>query len=295
MELNLSSKKKQWVFAYAMLLPYVVVYTIVKIYPFFYSLVLTFFKWDIIQDPVFIGFKNYAKLLTDEKFWMSMRNILHFTALTAVPAILLGLITALIISSDIRGKGIWRVIFFLPYIFSVSVVSLLWLLMYGPKYGLFNMLFVKMGLPPVEWLTTVNMAFFSVSIATLWWGLGFNFLIYLAALQQIPKDFYEAASIDGARWYHRIWYLTIPLLKRTTLTVAILQLIASLKSFGQIYLITGKGAPGGKSKVILHYIYEKGFLELKMGYAQTAAFIFFLMVFAVSLIQLKISQSVEDK
>jgi multiple sugar transport system permease protein len=199
--------------------------------------------------------------------------------------VLLALGLALLVSRVARGQWLFRLAFFAPFVLPVSVVVLIWNWLYQPGFGLINSYLTSLGLSEVNWLGQVGVAMLSVVIATVWWTLGFNFVLYLAGLQEIPRELYEAAATDGATPWQQTRNITLPLLRSTTVLVVMLQVIASLKVFDQIYLLQqGSAGPQNSTRPAIQYIYESGFTSYRLGYASALSFVFFLCVVAVSLI-----------
>ena len=258
------SRAKHYAFAYLFFAPFLLFFILFRIIPFGQSIYLTFFEWDFFSEPNFVGINNYFKLFQDEKFWSSLGHTLSFTLMTVVPLVVLGFLLALLLNRRQWGAGIYRAGFLLPYVFSISVVCLIWQLLYNKNFGFFTSLLAALGVTGPDWLGDSNLAMISVAMTTVWWTLGFNVLIYLSALQQIPQSIYEAASIDGARPGQKMVFITVPLLQRTHVLVLVLQVIASLQIFGQVYIMT-KGGPGGKTRVLVQYIYELGFRNFRYG------------------------------
>lgn len=285
--MKLSHKNKRIVYGYLFFLPFGVVFLVFKIFPLIQSIWLTFHKWDVFGEPEFLGLANFKTVFTTPRFWSSLWHTIYFTILTVPPLVIFGFLLAVLINSKILFKGFFRSLFYAPYILSISVVCLTWQLLYNSSYGLFNVILKSVGLEPMRWLGNPNLAMISIAITTIWWTLGFNFLIYLAGLQQISHSYYEACDIDGATGFQKLIYITFPLLKRSHILVAVLQVIASLQIFGQVYIMTG-GGPGGKTRVVIQYVYEQGFRYFKMGYAQATAFVFFLVMIGVSYFQLRL-------
>jgi multiple sugar transport system permease protein len=208
-----------------------------------------------------------------------------FTVLSTPPLVLLALGLALLVSRVARFQWVFRLAFFAPFVLPVSVVVLIWNWLFQPDFGLINSYLNSLGLGQVNWLGQPGVAMISVVIATVWWTLGFNFVLYLAGLQEIPRELYEAAATDGATAWQQTRRLTIPLLKSTTIMVVMLQVIASLKVFDQIYLLqNGTAGPNNSTRPAIQYIYETGFTSYRLGYASALSFVFFLAVAAVSVI-----------
>lgn len=194
---------------------------------------------------------------------------------------LLAFVLAMLADRVARGRWFFRLAFFLPYVLPSAVVALIWIWLYTPALGLLNKVATGLGFAEPNWLGSPSLAMTSLAITTIWWTLGFNFVLYLAGLQDIPRDLYEASSMDGAGPWQQIRRITIPMLTRTTTLVIVLQVIASLKVFDQMYIMTS-GGPNYSTRSLLQYIYDMGFTDLRSGYAAAASTLFFLLVLAVS-------------
>jgi multiple sugar transport system permease protein len=227
------------------------------------------------------GLGNYGELIGDSNFWWSMWHTLWFTVLSSVPLVLLPLALALLVNRVTKHQWVFRLAFFAPYVLPVSVIVLIWQWLYQPGFGLINGYLTKIGVAEVNWLGAQGTAMIAVVIATVWWTLGFNFVLFLAGLQEIPRDLYEAAALDGAGPWQQIRRITLPLLMPTTVLVIVLQVIASLKVFDQIYLLL-QGGPNFSTRPAIQYIYETGFTQYRTGYASALSIVFFLLIVAVS-------------
>ncbi|MBE6904830.1 MAG: sugar ABC transporter permease [Ruminococcaceae bacterium] len=288
-------KVKDSAIGYLFLLPFLLFYAVFSLYPMVQGFVISFFKWNITGAKTFVGIANYAKLFQDPVFWKALTNTLVYV-FVSTPIFMLGsLILALIVDSKmLRGKTFVRSTFFLPNILAVSITAVIWLNIFQPYTGLMNAATHALGVKnEIFWLSNLSLVWPSIILVTFWWNTGYYMLIYLAGLQEISVEQYEAASIDGATGFQRIWRITIPCLKRTHLLILFLQAIASFKIFGQVFLIT-EGGPGGASRTLLQYIYETGFTTFQMGQASAASFILLAIILIVSLFQLKIMNKQED-
>jgi multiple sugar transport system permease protein len=232
-----------------------------------------------------IGFANYVEAFGDSQMWRSLGNTVVFTIASTVPLLVVGLVLALLVNLGLPGQWLWRLAFFLPFLLASTVVSLFWLWMYNPQLGVVNAIAGALGLPQPAWLQDTNLAMASVVITTVWWTVGFNFLIYLAALQNIPDQQYEAAALDGAGKWRQLFSITIPQLAPTTALLAILQVLASLKVFDQIYQMTA-GGPGGSTRPVVQYVFETGFTGFRFGYSAAISYIFFALIVVISVIQI---------
>jgi len=229
----------------------------------------------------FRGLGNYGELLGDGDFWASMWHTVLFTLLSTPPLVVIPLALALLVNRVAKGQWLFRLAFFAPYVLPVSVIVLIWNWLYQPGFGLINGYLVKLGFAEVNWLGAEGTAMISVVIATVWWTLGFSFVLFLAGLQEISKELYEAAALDGANAWQQVRRITLPLLVPTTVLVAVLQVIASLKVFDQIYLLL-QGGPNFSTRPAIQYIYENGFTQYRVGYASALSMVFFLLIVAVS-------------
>jgi multiple sugar transport system permease protein len=277
--------KTGWLFC----LPFLVLYVPFIIGPTLYALVMSFFNGSMVHSGLgsFAGFGNYSEALGSSDFWSSLWHTILFTILTTPPLVILGFVFALLADRARHGRWFFRFAFFAPYVLPSAVMALIWVWIYTPAFGLADSFAGKIGWTPPSWLGDPKWAMTSVAISTVWWTLGFNFVLYLAGLQDIPRELYEAASIDGAGPFQQIWRITIPLLARTTTLVVVLQIIASLKIFDQIYIMT-QGGPNFSTRPALEYIYDASFTDLRIGYGAAVSMLLFLVILAVSAIWLVI-------
>jgi multiple sugar transport system permease protein len=246
---------------------------------------MSFFDTSLVKPGLsgFAGFGNYAEALQSADFWSSLWHTIWFTVLTTPPLIALAFVFALLADRARNGRWFFRLAFFAPYILPSAVVALIWIFIYTPGLGLLETALGKIGIVSPNWLGDPNWAMPSLAITTIWWTLGFNFVLYLAGLQEIPRDLYEASAIDGASPLQQIRRITIPMLGRTTTLVTVLQIIASLKVFDQMYIMTS-GGPNFATRSILEYVYDEGFTNFRVGYAAAVSMLFFLVVLVVSAI-----------
>ena len=245
---------------------------------------ISFFQWNILGTPKFIALQNYLDLLKDERFWSSLWHTLQFVLMTTPVLLILGFIMALFVTGKSPLKGIMETCFFVPYIFSMTVVATLWAWIMQKDFGIINQILRILGKDGVSWLTSEKNAMWSISIATYWWTAGFNMVLFTAGIKQISKEIYESATVDGAGPLQQIFHITIPLLKPTTILCLILQVIASFNVFGQVYVMTG-GGPAGSTRVLVQYIYETGFNYFRMGYSAAMSYVLFLIIMVISIVQ----------
>jgi len=267
-----------------------IVYLIFQIFPLFQAVFASMFKWDLLTSSMsFIGFHNYIRMFDDPMFWSSLLNTIKFVIYSTPLLIGVGLIFALLLNGTESKKVAFRTAFFAPYVFSVAITTLIWGFMFNPQKGLLGEFSRIIGAKQIYWLTDPHFAMLAIIIATLWWTVGFNMVLFLAGLQDIDPFLYESSSLDGASWFQDLIYITLPSLKRPLALVTILQVIMSFQIFGQVYILT-RGGPGGTTRVLIQYIYETGFRDHRLGYASSMAFVLFLVMAVVSFFQFKLSR-----
>ncbi|WP_375386154.1 carbohydrate ABC transporter permease [uncultured Microbacterium sp.] len=223
----------------------------------------------------------------DEIFWTSLRNTLVFTIVSTPILIGLGLALALLVNTKGRGRAVYRAAFFLPYVLPISAVTLIWSYMLNPDRGLIAGFLGWFGLEGIPWLSDPALAMPAIIVTSVWWGVGFNMVLFLAGLQDIEPAYYEAASLDGASWWQQFRHVTVPGLSHVTILVAVTQFIASFQIFGQVYIMT-RGGPGTATVVLIQHIYETGFKNYQLGYAAAISVFLFVVMAAVAAIQFRV-------
>jgi multiple sugar transport system permease protein len=268
-----------WAFS----LPFLILYSLFLIGPTLYGLLMSFFNTTTVQGGLgdFVGFSNYREAFSSPDFWSSMWHTILFTLVSTPFLVILALAFAIMTERVRRGKWFYRLVFFAPYVVPSASVVLIFTWLYAPQIGLINKAFTLVGLDAPNWSGTQAWAMASVVLLTIWWTVGFNFVLYLAGLQDIPADLFEAAAVDGASGWQQIRSITLPLLRRTTALVIILQLLASLRVFDQIYLLLA-GGPNYSTRPVIEYIYDVGFTDFRAGYAAAATMIYFVVLLVVS-------------
>lgn len=269
-------------------LPYMVVFTLFLITPIIWGIWMSFTNQSLASRNVkFVGLQNYIETLTSAEMWSSLGNTIFFTLISTIPLVMLSFILAYLVVTGLPGQWLWRLTFFAPYLLPVSVVTAMWGVMYANDFGFINGLLQHLGIDQIGWLSDKQVAMWSIALTTVWWTIGFNFLLYLSALQNIPDQIYEAAQVDGAGSWRRLISVTLPLMKSTTIMIVLLQILASLKVFDQIFLMTA-GGPDGATRSIIQYIYDVGFNGYRVGYASAVSYVFFALIVLVSIIQITI-------
>ncbi|WP_016698599.1 carbohydrate ABC transporter permease [Actinoalloteichus spitiensis] len=242
----------------------------------------------------FVGLDNYAEAVGDPAVWQALWVTVKFTLLSTPLLVAVGLVMALLTNHLSPGRWLWRLAFFAPYVLPSTVVTMIFVWILQPDFGLADGLLAGLGIDAdIGWLTEPNTAMVSVVLTTVWWTVGFNFLLYLAGLQAIPHHLYEAAELDGATWWDKLWRITLPMLRRTTGLVVVLQLLASLKIFDQFYLMTG-GGPEHATRPVIQYMYQTGFTNFRIGYASAISYILFALILVVAVAQVRLFRPREE-
>jgi multiple sugar transport system permease protein len=274
--------------------PFLVLYVAFLVVPVVLGLGISFFDQSLTGGAIeFIGWANYAELFTDQAVWASLWNTAKFTLWSTPPLVVLALVMALLTNRKMPARWLFRLAYFMPVLIPVTVVTTVWSWMFRTESGFLNGMLEGIGLEPVDWLGEPRTAMMAVIILTTWWTVGFNYLLYLAALQGIPPELYEASAIDGANAWQQFTRITLPLLGRTTSLILVLQLIASLKVFDQIYLLTG-GGPNFSTRPVLEYVYDVGFTNFRLGYSSAISYVFFLLILVFAIIQVRLFSKKDD-
>lgn len=270
------------------LLPFMLAFAVFQIYPIFQGLYVSLTSWDLVTDAKFVGLKNYTTLFTaDTLFWTSVRNTLFFVALNVPLALVIPLVMAMLVNEPIPGRAAFRGAFSAPLMISVSSVGVLWVWFFNPTLGLINYYLGLAGIEAPNWLASNGWAMAAVVIATVWWQSGWNMILFLAGLQDIPDHLYEAAKLDGAGPWALFRYITLPGLQATTLFVAVTTIIGSFRVFAQIFVMTG-GGPFDSTRSVVQHIYESGFRYFRMGQASAVAWVLFALVLVLTFVQFRL-------
>ncbi|MDQ4088586.1 MAG: sugar ABC transporter permease [Pseudomonadota bacterium] len=278
---------------FAFVAPFLFLYLSILILPLFIGIALSLQRADPFGGGELIGLANYARLLADPVFHRSFINTL-LVALMIVPTLTaITLLLALALNRVTRTAAVFRGLFFSSSVLSVTIVTLIWRFILAPDAGLLGELWVAMGWEPLPFLSHPDLALPALAITTIWWSIGLPMMLFLAGLQQIPNDIYEAAALDNASRWTTFWRVTLPSLRRTLILVVMLQTAAQLQMFGQSQLLTA-GGPSGASRTMVLFIFESAFARWELGYAIAAAEILFLLIVAVTLTQYWTTSRTED-
>jgi len=259
------------------------------------SLLLSVTDFDLygIADPGntrFVGFENYARLLKTPDFWAALKNTFYFALVGGPLTIAVSLGAALLLSSKlVRFKSVFRTIYFTPFVTTLVAVAIVWKYLYHTRYGLFNYALGGLGIGPIDWLGNPHWAMPAIILMAVWKGFGYNMLIFIAGLQAIPEDLYDAAEIDGASAWRRFFSITLPMLAPTLVFVSVITMIGYFQLFAEPYVMTQGGPLRSTTSVVL-LMYEEGFRWWRMGYAAAIAFVLFIVILIMTLLQFRLQR-----
>jgi ABC-type sugar transport system permease subunit len=268
-------------------LPYVIFFLAFVAYPLVFSFVLIFHRWNIITPMEWVGLKNFERLIADPLFYRSLGNTLTFLVIHIPLQIAVALGFALLLNVPLRGRGFFRALYFLPVVVSGVAVTILWQQLYSYDYGVLNGILASVHLPPVPWLVNARMAMPSIAIMATWKNVGIYIVLFLVGLQNIPRELYEAASLDGATAFRQFRHITFPMLNPTVIVIVVLSTIGGFSLFIEPYVLTG-GGPMQSTLSGMLYIYNQAFYFGHMGYAAALGFVYALVILGVVLIQKKV-------
>ncbi|HEX9006211.1 MAG TPA: sugar ABC transporter permease [Bacteroidota bacterium] len=254
------------------------------------SFLMSFTRWQVVTPPEWIGLGNYRDLLASPLFWQVFWNTLLYVLLAVPLSIGSALAAALLVNQKLRGVRFFRTIYFLPVVSSMVAVALVWSYMYNPEYGLLNAVLRNVfGISGPAWLSDARWAMPAMVLVTVWKSLGYTMVIFLAGLQNIPGELYEAAAIDGVGSFRKLWRITLPMLSPTLFFALVITLIGSFQVFEQTYMLT-RGGPANATMTLSYYIYQHAFQFFHMGYAAAMSYVLFAFLFVITLVQFRLQR-----
>ena len=264
--------------------PVIVAFLLFNLYPMMLGLYLSFTSWDILRPPTFIGLRNWVDLLSDDLLLRALLQTLYYAVASVAGATVLSLALALLLNQRLKTIGFYRTFFFLPAVTSLVAIAMVWRWIYNTEFGVLNAFLGSLGINPVNWLGDPVLAMPAVILMSIWRSAGFNTVLFLAGLQGVPQEYYEAAEIDGASRWDRFRHVTLPLVSPTTFFVVVNGLIGSWQVFDQVYILT-RGGPQLSTITVVYLIYSNGFEWYKTGYASAMAYGLFLILIALTALQ----------
>lgn len=270
--------------AYIFILPFFLPFVTFSMVAIIFGSYISLTDWGIAGNPTWVGLANYQQAFQDEYVIKAFFNVIKYAAIVVPGVTSLALFFALYVNQNWYFSRFARAAFFSPFVVSSTVIGLVWVWILDTQFGLLNQYLVKLGGNNIPWLTSTRWSLVGVSIATIWWDLGFSFVLFLAALQEIPPEILEAASIDGATDLETFFHITIPAIKPNIRLVITLQIIATLRIFSQVYLMTN-GGPSSSSVSVIHYIFTEGVTKFNLGYAAAVSMLLFVLIMLVTIAQ----------
>lgn len=282
-------KRKNTLIAWSFIAPNFIGFFLFTLIPVIFSLVLAFMSWDSFSAPEFVGLKNFSKMLGDDTFWISLKNTFLYTIGVVPLTLIASLGLAILLNQKIRGMKIFRTAFFFPYVTSLVAIAVVWNMLFHPTMGPINQFLRHFIENPPGWTSSSDWALTAIVIVSVWRGMGYYMILYLAGLQSIPKELYEAASMDGANKWKQFMNVTLPSLRSTTFFVTIMLVINCFKIFDLVQVMTA-GGPGRATNVLVYNIYNEAFVKFNFGYASAIAMVLFVIVLLITVAQFKWNQ-----
>lgn len=283
-------KKRQFkrgLVAYSFILPNFIGFALFTLIPVIFAFILSFLNWDGANDITWAGLNNFKRLFTDSTFKIALWNTVYYSILTVPLTLVSALGIAVLLNKKIAGRNIFRTIFFFPYVASLVAVAVVWNMIFNPSMGVVNEFLRSLGMAtPPGWTSSTTWAMPVIIFVSIWKNMGYYMVIYLAALQAIPKDLYEAASIDGATPWQQFKNITVPMLTPTTFFVSIMLTISCFKVFDLVYMMTA-GGPGRSTTVLVSHIYNTAFKEFSYGYSSALSMVLFAIVLVITIVQFR--------
>lgn len=280
--------RNQNLWGYLFIGPQLIGLIVFALFPLIFAFYLSFTNWDGFKDFDFVGLENFVSQFKDEVFWIALKNTVLYMILYIPVGVTLSLLLALALN-NIKGKTIYRLIFFMPVVTSSVSVSVIWLWILNGDFGILNQFLGLFNIPNIHWLTDTRIVIFSIALVSVWWQVGYNMVIFLAGLQGISKTYYEAAEIDGASKFQQFINITLPLLSPTTFFVLIMAVIGSFQVFDIAFVMTN-GGPAKASYTFVFHIYDTAFVKFRMGESSAAAVILFVIILFFTLLQFRFSR-----
>lgn len=287
-----NKKANNTLIAYSFILPNLIGFVIFTFMPIVFALILSFCEWNAGNSNIrFVGLQNYITMFTkDRSFPIALRNTIYYTVFTVPITLIVALLLAILMNKPIKGKVFFRSCFFFPYIASLVAVAVVWMAIFNPDKGPINQLLIRIGVTnPPRWAASQKWAMPTIIGLTVWKNMGYYMIVYLAGLQGVPRELYEAAQIDGAGRWKQFTNVIWPCITHTTFFVVMMLIITTFKSYDIMY-ITTQGGPGEATKVLAYHIYNSAFVSLKFGYASSVAMVLMLIVVVISIAEFKVER-----
>lgn len=283
-----NQKRSEFIWGWLFILPTMLGLMILNIIPIFQTVYQSFFKTGAFgKGNVFIGFDNYIKMFQDTQVWQALWNTFKYAIIEVPFSIAIAIVLAVLLNRKMRGRTVYRTIYFLPMVAAPAAVAMVWRWLYNSEFGLLNHLLNSIGLKSVNWISNPNIAFISIAVVGIWSVIGYNMVLFLAGLQEIPRDYYEAAEIDGASGVKQFFNITLPLISPTMFFVSVTRIIGALQVFDTIYMMLDKTNPAfAKTQSLVYLFYKYSFLEGNKGYGSAIVMLLLLVIMIITVLQM---------
>lgn len=281
-------KRSEFIWGWAFILPTMLGLLILNIIPIFQTIYQSFFKTGAFgRGNIFVGFENYERLISDGSVWQALCNTLKYAIVEVPFSIAIALVIAVMLNAKMRGRSVYRAIYFLPMVVAPAAVSMVWKWLFNSEFGLLNHLLTSIGLKPVYWLSDPDIAIYSLAIVGIWGVIGYNMVLFLAGLQEIPRDYYEAAQMDGANVVQQFFKITVPLISPTMFFVVVTRVISSLQVFDSIFMMIDKSSQAlPKTQSLVYLFYRYAFVENNKGYGSAIVVLLLIIIMIITVIQM---------
>ena len=284
--------RSEFIWGWLFILPTMIGLIILNIIPIFRTIYQSFFKTGAFgKGNIFVGMDNYKKLITDESVWQALFNTFKYAIVEVPFSIAIAIVLAVFLNRKMRGRTIFRTIYFLPMVAAPAAVAMVWRWLYNSEFGLFNHILNSIGLKSVNWISNPKIAFISIALVGIWSVIGYNIVLFLAGLQEIPRDYYEAAEIDGASGIREFFSITLPLISSTMFFVTITRIISALQVFDSIFMMMDRTNPAfSKTQSLVYLFYRYSFIESNKGYGSAIVMLLLLVIMIITIIQMRLQK-----
>lgn len=285
-------KRQELLWGLGLVAPTIIGLLVLNIIPIFQTMKMSFYKsGDFGRGDIFVGFANYQKLFADPEVWQATWNTIKYTLLVVPITVIFAIVLAVLLNSNIKGKHLYRTIYFLPMVAAPAAVTMVWKWLYNTDFGLINHFLSQLGIGKVDWIEDPNVALYSIAAIGIWSTVGYSMILILAGLQEIPKDYYEAATIDGASPIKQFFFITLPMLSPTLFFVVVTSIIQAMQVFDAIYMMVGITSPAYQKTVSLVYLfYNNSFKYADKGYGSTIIMLLLVMILLITAAQMKVQK-----
>lgn len=285
-------KRQELLWGLGLVAPTIIGLLVLNIIPIFQTMKMSFYKsGDFGRGDIFVGWANYQKLFADPEVWQATWNTIKYTLLVVPITVIFAIVLAVLLNSNIKGKHLYRTIYFLPMVAAPAAVTMVWKWLYNTDFGLINHFLSQLGIGKVDWIEDPNVALYSIAAIGIWSTVGYSMILILAGLQEIPKDYYEAATIDGASPIKQFFFITLPMLSPTLFFVVVTSIIQAMQVFDAIYMMVGITSPAYQKTVSLVYLfYNNSFKYADKGYGSTIIMLLLVMILLITAAQMKVQK-----